>query len=303
MNAAGETGKSNGEHHAEDLSIDEDEVLSLNLPSQKLDKSRHLAAATAAENGYQDGDRPASTQMNARVMAAKQRNKDRDLLPLSSAKTSRFDRPIKKSKAKEQVAPASDDEAAERSDDQSIPDAASKQSASESEGEQRDQRDDIEEEDWMRAGGYHVTKREMERLEDSSQRSRKRPDDHAAERDALELYEARRIQREGKATLAEEDYGLGELCEDHLPTILENGQTAKPAAALVKFASKGEAIAHLVATEPELLALLDDLTANADRLAIVRLTVKQMQLDLGPDNPKVGFAVLYQGARAWPACF
>jgi hypothetical protein len=136
----------------------------------------------------------------------------------------------------------------------------------------------------------------MDRLEENAHKSGRRIDDRDAQRDVLELYEARRIQKEAKAALAEDDYGLGET-EGALPTGDSIHVPVKPSASSIpaEFQTRQEAIAHLVSAEPELLALLDDFSTNSERLSAVRTLVKNMQTDLAPDNPKLGFGYLYQG--------
>lgn len=288
----------NSDNAEEELSIDEDEVLALNLPSSKKQNQRHL-------DDDSEEDPPASRK-NARITAAKQRNKDRDLQPLTDAKTSRFDRPTKKSKRSAAVAEAS--EAGKPSSEEDSDSSDGSASVNEDESQEEDASDEPEApqpddlgEDWARAGGYHVSKREMNKLEHNAQRAGRRPDDRDVERNALELYEARRIQKEGKAALAEDDYGLGDDDNIDLPVGGTDIAVSKPALLPVpKFASREEAIAHLVATEPELLALLDDLSASSERLGLVQATVKQMQIDLSSDNPKLGFAFLYQGKESPP---
>ena len=288
---------------ADGLSFDdEDEVLALNLPSQN---SKNRKARTQGHD-LDDTDEPGTLERNKRVLAAKQRNRDRDLLPLDTAKTSRFERPVKKAKA----TPAVDDSAVAASDsDEDGSDGSAEAEQLEGEGEvagdsseeddqdQAAREDDLDDEDWMRAGGYHVSKREMDRLEDNAQKSGRRKSDRDAERDALELYEARRIQKEGKAALAEDDYGLDETEDAPRPAQEADLISAKPATALApaKFANRQDAIAHLVSTEPELLALLDDFSVNSERLGSVRSAVKNMQTELAPDNPKLAFGFLYQG--------
>lgn len=172
------------------------------------------------------------------------------------------------------------------------------------EGEGEDEFND----EWARTGGYHVSRKEIARLEDQAASASSKPyvDEEDAQRDALELYEARRIQKEAKDRLSEEDYmNLEELDADDAEDT-EALQIAKPErrylpAGLI-FETREEAIAHLVSKEPELLALVDDFSATSDKLPIIQQTVLDIQKAAKEDNPKVGFAYLYQGTSPLLTC-
>lgn len=124
-------------------------------------------------------------------------------------------------------------------------------------------------------------------------------DEEAEQRDALELYEARRIQKESKDKLDETDYidvedleENGDVQEDLLAVVRMDRQHRLPQAPT--FESREEAIAHLLSKEPELLALLDDFSACSDRLPLVQEAVKQLK-GAASNERKLGLGYLYQG--------
>lgn len=217
-------------------------------------------------------------------------NKAKDLLPLESkTRTSRFDRPSAS------TSKLSADEEDVQDDDTSDDDEAESEDAKDDEG------DDFDNE-WARTGGYHVSKREIARMEEqaAAQGGKFNADEEAEQREALELYEARRIQKESKDKLDETDYiDLEELedadaKEDDLLALSRVDRQQQKISQAPQFDSREEAIAHLLAREPELLALLDDFSACTAKLPLVQQAVKLLHET--PDNErKLGLGYLYRG--------
>ena len=292
--------------------LTQEEVLSLRLPSSGIStRYLHQQQQENGDDDEEDGDAHQATtagkgrsaiKLNTRI-----KNRDRDLQPLTDARTSRFDK-VKNGSDKKRKAAASDEEeqdseeeGAKRDGEQQDSDDESAASSSAADPDKEDLKGS-----WATAGGYYLSKGEVARAEERQHRQqegrRGQVDDEQREQEALELYEARRIQKEGKENLHEADYGLDSEGDEEDATRLADTDTdlsasarANGAQAPAKFDTREEAIAHLVSTEPELLALLDDLSRNAQRLAAVKAVVKNMQVSLAGDNPRVGFGLLYQG--------
>lgn len=261
-----------------DDDLEEDEVLSLNLPKSR----RSLQDESADEEDEGIASAPKQRKPRKNVLS----NRARDLLPLESkTRTSRFEKPTASTS---KLSSDEESEAAESSEDE------------EAEEENADAEDDFDNE-WARTGGYHVTRREIERMEEqaSAPGGKFSADEEAEQRDALELYEARRIQKESKDKLDETDYiDVEELEEDKdarddLLAVARVDRQYKLSQAPM-FDSREEAIAHLLSREPELLALLDDFSACSDRLPLVQEAVKQLKGDARNER-KLGLGYLYQG--------
>lgn len=218
-------------------------------------------------------------------------NRAKDLLPLESkTRTSRFERPT----ASTSKLAAEDNAEAGISDEDEDDD-------DEEEAAADDDAEDEFDNEWARTGGYHVTKREIARMEEQTAApgGKFSADEEAEQRDALELYEARRIQKESKDKLDETDYiDVEELEEvddkddDQLALTRVDRQYRAPQP--VSFESREEAIAHLLSKEPELLALLDDFSACSDRLPLVEQAVNQLKTEEDGER-KLGLGYLYQG--------
>lgn len=231
-----------------------------------------------------------------RKKAKKERisNKVKDLLPLESkTRTSRFDRPT----ASTSKLSADEDLAVDETSDDDEEDENAGENAKD------DEEDDFDNE-WARTGGYHVSKREIARMEEqaSAPGGKFSVDEEAEQREALELYEARRIQKESKDKLDETDYIDPEDSEnadskdDDLLALtrVDRQQQQKKALQAPRFDTREEAIAHLLSREPELLALLDDFSACTAKLPLVQQAVKLLKEN--PDSErKLGLGYLYQG--------
>lgn len=271
-----------------DDDLEEDEVLALNLP-----KSRRKYDEESDEDD--DNHLDAAPAKPAKVKKDRLSNRQKDLLPLESkTRTSRLDRPT----ASTSKVSLDEDEDAEQSLNEDEDDDDDDDEADTKDDDAEDEFDD----EWARTGGYHVTKREIARMEEqaSAPGGRFSADEQAEQRDALELYEARRIQKEAKDKLDETDYIDDEELEDtdnkveDLLALTRVDRSQRVPQAL-KFDSREEAIAHLLNREPELLALLDDFSACSERLPIVQQTVKQLRTEEQDGEKKVALALLYQG--------
>ena len=310
---AGNDGDDDYDDELDDLT--QDEVLSLKLPSSSSGIStRYLHQKQQQEDDDDDEEGDArqtttGTGRSAIKLNTRMKNRDRDLQPLTDARTSRFDKLKQDSKRKRETA-ASDEEEEEADSDEQEARQDGEQQDSDDESAASSSAADPDKEDlkgsWATAGGYYLSKGEVARAEERQHRQqegrRGQVDDEQREQEALELYEARRIQKEGKENLHEADYGLDSEGDEEDATRLADmdmdlsaSPRAKDAQAPARFDTREEAIAHLVSTEPELLALLDDLSRNAERLPAVKAVVKNMQVSLAGDNPRVGFGLLYQG--------
>lgn len=246
-------------------------MLALDIPDTRKQKQKRKSADVHAADLEEEAIPAKSSRKSFKG--------NKDLLPLTTARTSRFAAVQNGSDQDEQEI----DSASENSD--------------EAEGDEANtlQADEINDE-WARTGGYHVSKGEIARAEDRQGRHRQTQEEE--ERDQLDLYETRRIQQEAKANLDDADYGLESVDmepESITGTMDAEASSAAPTTAIVlpKISTRAEAVSHLMAKEPELLALLDDFSASSNRLVAVKAHIKDTQADV--DNPNVGFSYLYQG--------
>lgn len=262
-------------------------MLALNLP-----QSRRTYDEESDEDDDEEQDAPVKP---TKVKKDRLSNHQKDLLPLASkTRTSRLDRPTPSTSkvSLDEAEASSNNEEDEESD-----------TAEEDEGDNK--AEDEFDDEWARTGGYHVSKREIARMEEqaSAPGGKFSADEQAEQRDALELYEARRIQKEAKDRLDETDYIDAEELEetgDKDEELLAVTRADRPTKTIQvpRFDSREEAIAHLLSKEPELLALLDDFSACTERLPLIQQTVKDMESDAGRNEKKIALGYLYQGRHS-----
>lgn len=263
-----------------DEDLEEDEVLALNLPQNSRSYDE--------ESDNEDEDFEAAPAQSKKVKKDRLSNREKDLLPLQSkTRTSRMDKP---SPSTSKAGLNEDEESDVLSDDDDN-----------TEGEADNDEDEFDNE-WARTGGYHVSKREIARMEEKAAGpgGKFSANEEAEQRDALELYEARRIQKEAKDKLDETDYidiEDVEETEDKDQDLLAVAKVDRAARTPqnVKFDNREEAIAFLLSKEPELLALLDDFSACSEKLPLVQQSIAEMKAAGSGSERKIGFGYLYQG--------
>ena len=208
--------------------------------------------------------------------------KGKNLLPLKNARTSRFDRPA--------------NTLSHNFTDfvETAVDVTSKDSLSDQTDIEEDEVEIDAEDSWGRVGGYHVSKREVLQGE-ADERGKGSQEDN--NREQLELFEVCRIQKNARQRLQEDDYGCDVMDETqaHKQEESSSKSASMAATATINFSDAKGAITHLLATEPELLALLDDFALSSVKLNPTRAAVRNLQINSANNYPKLGFGLLYRG--------
>lgn len=270
----------------------QDEVLSLgtlddNEATKGQKRAKKQKGSTDAVARDTDGDadtrKGLATSKRARTF---QSDRAKDLLPLTGARTSRFQKPQNSTGERGSPAAATDD-----SDESSIDDT--EQDVDE------DEDDGVGE--WAKSGGFHVSKAEIRRAEERSQQagSGTIAAEEEDQRMQLELQESRKVQSKSREELEEDDYGIEELETTRLatvtPRVLPSEHEDKNESALIGSVSRSEAIAHLVARDPVLLSLLDDFAVMSERIGEVKQQMLEVTQGENQDQPTSAFIRLYHG--------
>lgn len=164
-------------------------------------------------------------------------------------------------------------------------------------GSDEDEYDD----DRWNAAQYHATRNDRGEADSD--------DEEAAE---LELEEAKRLQRKARERLAGGDFGVESDEEEDADAAAEargaskfvDEDSAEAQEAVDEAAAgmtEGEAIAHLLRTQPETLALVDDFVVTASKIKDVERDLEEVRTKQGPDGEEhPARAVLELEYRTFP---
>ena len=280
---------------AADLLDDTEEVLHLRN-TEDSGKARKRGRTIAA-----DSPPPVAAESSSKKRKRHDRNKE--LVPLES-KVSRF-----QANSRSKTSIQADDNTASESDESDNEVNPAMLTGSVKDGSSSDADEQDNDGDWARAGGYHVSRREILRDEARDAKSKGRlidADEDRAQREVLELQESLRIQAQARSLLTESDYIYAIDNEQstpsqgrHVLSVVAPKADIIHTPAELPALSRDESVARLLDQQPELLALLDDLSNVQDRLSRSRQYVLGLERDQNTDQslPKA-FARLYCGQSA-----